>query len=201
MTNKEFFDWLRGIKGGKLTQADVNYANSLLATMPIDQVKAAFSNGTGEMQLSQKGYELIAQFEGFLPKPYKDGGGVWTIGFGSTYYKDGSKVKPNDPPMTREQAADLKLYVINHDFAHAVNTVLANEINQGKVSQNMFDAMVSLAYNIGVGAFSRSSIVRQLKAGNKKASADAFRLYNKDNGVVIKGLVNRREKERNLFLS
>ena len=81
------------------------------------------------------------------------------------------------------------------------DTRLRDEIKAGKITQNMFDALVSLAYNIGTGALAGSSIIRKLKAGDKLGAANAFRLYNKSGGQVLKGLVNRREEERKIFLS
>ena len=81
------------------------------------------------------------------------------------------------------------------------DTRLRDEIKAGKITQNMFDALISLAYNIGTSALAGSSIIRKLKAGDKLGAANAFRLYNKSGGQVLKGLINRREEERKIFLS
>lgn len=154
---------------------------------------------SGELMMSNKGMELLKEFEGFRSAPYQDIVGVWTIGYGNTYYPDGRRVSGGDRPLSEKEAHDLKLAVINKDFAPYVrNSLKASTV---PVTQNMFDACVSLAYNIGTGAFARSSVVRQLTQGNKKGAADAFLLWNKAGGKVVRGLQRRREKERQLFLA
>lgn len=210
MTNKEFFDWLRQQQDDKrLTQLEVDGANKLLAGMTPDELKD-WLMAVGDMSanslprridIDEAGVALIGQFEAFVPHPYKDSGGVWTIGYGSTYYPDGRSIKPNDPPISKQQALEIKKYIIARDFVPAVRLALAKPIANGLVSQNMFNACVSLAYNIGVKAFVGSSVVRNLNAGKMQAAADSFLLWNKDNGKIIKGLVNRRNAERELFLA
>ena len=205
MTNKQFFDWLRQQQDDKrLTQGEVDAANALLEYFEPAKLKEhliELNDWSDGMELSSKGLELIKQFEGFRSAPYRDAVGVWTIGYGNTYYPDGRKVSGSDKPLTVAQASQLKLDIINKDFAPAVNTLLADEIKAGKVNQNMFDALVSLSYNIGTGALSRSSVIRHLKQGSKQKAADAFLLWNKAGGRTLNGLVRRREAERKLFLS
>lgn len=201
---KNIFNKLRSMSGGRLTQSQVDAANviaaavgdKLLASLLGVLVTTATDNK--KMQLSDPGFQLIAEFEGFRSTPYLDAAGVPTIGFGSTYYMDGRKVKMSDKPISRDQAKALKLAIINQDFAPAVHRAI-QEIPI-PITQGMFDAMVSLAYNIGAGAFAKSSVVRHLKAGNKKAAADAFLLWNKAGGKVLNGLTRRRQAERLLFL-
>ena len=67
------------------------------------------------------------------------------------------------------------------------------------VNQNQFDALVSLDYNIGVGNFKSSSVVKNLTAGDFAAAAQSFALWNKSGGQVSQGLVNRRNMEIDLF--
>lgn len=69
-----------------------------------------------------------------------------------------------------------------------------------KLKQYEFDALVSLCFNIGEANFAKSSVVRCIQAGDKRTAADKFRLWNKDNGKVVKGLMIRRESERLQFL-
>lgn len=205
MTNKQFFEWLRQQQTDKrLTQGEVDAANALLAYFEPAKLKEhliELNRWHDGLKLSNKGLELIKQFEGFRSAPYRDAVGVWTIGFGNTYYPDGRKVSASDKPLTIGEASQLKLDLINKDFAPAVNTLLADEIKAGKVNQNMFDALISLSYNIGTGALSRSSVIRHLKQGNKQKAADAFLLWVKAGGRTLNGLVRRREAERKLFLS
>ena len=211
MTHEEFFSWLRSMQDDKrLTQDEVNTANDVLAIVDAERLKDWLISindwkentvKTWQMSLSDNGINQIKHFESFVSKPYLDAVKVWTIGYGNTYYSDGRKVTAKDKPLTEKEAAKLKLDIINKDFAPAINLMLEHEIKSGKISQNMFDALVSLAYNIGTGALAGSSIIRKLKAGDKLGAANAFRLYNKSGGQVLKGLVNRREEERKIFLS
>ena len=221
--DKAFFGWLRQQQADKhLSQNMVDGANELLALMTHDELKQALTKvmglatqdnqaqpSTATLQLSAKGIEQINQFEGFKSKPYLDSVGKATIGYGTTYYvnADGSRkaVTLNDTPITQEQAHAIKQAVINHDFAPAVNLMFADEIANGKISQNQFDALISLAYNIGIKGLKGSSVYRNIKNGDFKAAADSFLAWNKGrvNGqlTVLKGLTNRRAKERELFLA
>lgn len=225
-TLKQFFDWLRDKQANKrLTQAQVDAANELLAVMRAKQVQTALTqiNGWGsdsanqhslnhqnqtksvQMHLSDKGLALLAKFEGFRSHPYLDSAGVPTIGFGTTYYPNGKKVTMSDTPITKDKALSIKKQIIEQDFGFGVNLLFADEIKDGTLSQNAFDALVSLAYNIGIGALKKSSVYRHIKAGNKKAAADAFLAWNKARVggrlTVLSGLSRRRTAERALFLA
>lgn len=197
---KEFFSWYRKQMGGKLTQSQVDDANALIDKMGIEQAKIllAKTKPNTQMALSDKGFDMIATFEGFRSQPYKDAVSIPTIGYGNTYYLDGRKVKMTDKPISRDEAKRLKMAVINKDFAPAVRKALAD--SKVPITQNMFDACVSLAYNIGVSAFAKSSVVRYLNAGNKQKAGDAFLLWNKAKGKVLAGLDRRRRAERKIFL-
>lgn len=153
------------------------------------------------MKLSSKGLTLIQQFEGFSAKPYLDRVNVCTIGYGCTYYLDGRKVKLTDKPLTKQQASDLQLAIINRDFAPKITKLLDEQIKSRFVTQNMFDACVSLAYNIGMANFTGSSVVKYIKATNKIKAADSFLLWKMAQGIVLQGLINRRTAERKLLLS
>ena len=153
------------------------------------------------MKISENGLKLIQEFESFENAPYLDSARVWTIGYGSTYYPNGKPVTGRDKPITREYAETIQRNVISKDFEPVINELLEKQIASGFVNQNMYDAILSLTYNIGVNGFRRSSVLRLLKQGDKQNAADAFLLWNKADGKVLKGLVNRRKKERELFLS
>ena len=153
------------------------------------------------MKISENGLKLIQEFEQFVNAPYLDSARVWTIGYGSTYYPNGKPVTGRDKPITREYAETIQRHVISKDFEPVINELLENEIASGFINQNMFDAIISLTYNIGVNGFKRSSVLRLLKQGDKQNAADAFLLWNMAGGKVLRGLVSRREKERQLFLS
>ena len=147
------------------------------------------------MKLSKMGIDLITSFEGFSAKPYLDGGGVPTIGYGSTYHLDGRKVTLHDEPISKEQASALMLGTIKQ-YEDAVNKAIKQPI-----SQNKFDACVSLAYNIGPTNFAKSTLVQLINEGKpEKTIAAQFLRWNKDNGKIAAGLTARRQTEKELFL-
>ncbi|WP_291390499.1 lysozyme [Acinetobacter sp.] len=190
---KHIFDFLRKISGGKLTQKQVDAADKLIATA-YDDLNDVLGIATDEMHISPFGVDLICSFEGKRLTAYDDGVGVWTIGFGTTVYPNGMKVKKGDT-CTEAQA---KAYMA-HDlkkFETAVNNAVTVPL-----SQNQFDALVSLAYNIGTNAFSKSTLVKKLNANDNRAVADQFDVWVNAGGKRMQGLVNRRAKEKALFLS
>lgn len=149
------------------------------------------------MKISQKGIELIKQFEAFKANPYIDAVSVPTIGYGVTYYLDGRKVTMKDQAITEQQASLLLESLIEKDFARFVPT---------NVNQNQFDALCSLVYNIGVGAFTKSTLYKKVLANpNDESIKQEFLKWNKGrrNGqlVEMKGLTNRRIKESELYFS
>ena len=212
MDAKELFDWVRANQANKkLTLVQVAAINNMLITMSPDflQEQLSLLMGWGvssELKLSKRGINLMKRYEGFMSAPYRDMVGVNTIGYGNTYYPDRRKVKMTDKHLTEPQAEQLAMDIINLDFAPAVNKIFKDEIASGKLNQNMFDALVSLAYNIGVSALANSnSVTGKIKKGDYKAAADGFLLWNKGrvNGKLqaINGLTRRRKEERELFLS
>ena len=147
------------------------------------------------MKLSDNGFRLLGELEGIVLRPYKDSVGIPTIGIGSTYYEDGTKVKMTDKAITKERAIQLAKNVVK-SFEQQVNKSILLPM-----TQNQFDAMVLLCYNIGKSGFARSSVVRHFNEGNLQGAADSFLLWNKAGGKAVKGLTNRRKKERELFLT
>ena len=139
---------------------------------------------------------LIARFEGLKLNAYQDEAGIWTIGYGSTFNPfTGVKVKAGDQITEPEALRWLKKAV--GDFADQVKKLV--RVPQ---SQNQLDALTSLAYNIGIGAFQRSTLLRLLNQGAEKtAVADQFLRWNLIKGKVSRGLTNRRQLERKLYLS
>ena len=150
------------------------------------------------MQPSSNFYNLIRLLEGYFPKAYKDSVGIATIGIGTIRYPNGVAVKMGDV-CTEEQAYEYLKYEVNQKTATLNGLVLGINLNQ-----NQFDAIVSLAYNIGVGGFANSSVLKLIKKNpNDSAIQDAWMMWNKGtmNGkkVAIKGLTNRRKKEYQLY--
>jgi lysozyme len=139
------------------------------------------------MKIGTKGLALIKRFEGLRLKAYLCPAKVWTIGYGST----GAHVKPG-MEITEVQAEKLLLDDLDR-FEKAVSDAAPN------ATQDQFDAMVSLAFNIGIAGFQKSSVLRLHKAGRQSAAADSFALWNKGGGKVLAGLVRRRADEAHLY--
>lgn len=192
MNSKIIFDYLRKLSGGALTQAQVIATDKLLS-IDFDAVKNML--GIPEsMSVSNKGVDLICEFEGKRLVAYDDGVGIWTIGFGTIKYPNGVRVKKGDT-CTLEQAKEY----MRHDlieFEHTVNSSVKVPLNQ-----NQFDALVSLAYNIGSNAFKSSTLVKKLNTGDYQGAADQFNVWVNGGGKRMQGLVNRRDREKLLFLS
>ena len=145
------------------------------------------------MKTSSNGTALIKEFEGFMASAYLCPAVVWTIGIGTTVYPNGTKVKKGDK-CTQEQALEY----LQHDLKSFEKTV--NDSVKVPLSQNQFDALVSLSYNIGSGAFKNSTLLKKLNAKDYAGASDQFLVWNKGGGKVLKGLVKRRASERALFL-
>jgi len=140
-----------------------------------------------------KGYEKCAkairgkpgQFAAYMPTPDD----VPTIGWGST----GPDIKMG---LVWSQAqCDSRFDADAQKFAHAVDEALGGTAT----TQGQFDAMWSLAYNIGVGGFKGSTVLRQHKAGNYDKAASAFAMWNKQKGKVLDGLTKRRKAETAIY--
>ena len=143
----------------------------------------------------QKAIDIIKDSEGFRDKAYQDGGGVWTLGYGTVIYPNGMKVKEGDT-CTQTEA---EYWLSNHveDTSKRVLDLCFPQI----ANENEHCALVSLAYNIGIGHFRDSTVLRLIHAEDYTAAAEAFLMWDKINGVESKGLKARREREKALFLS
>lgn len=150
------------------------------------------------MEINQSGIDLIVKYESFSAKPYLDPVGIPTIGYGSTYYEDGTRVKMSDPSISKKRAEILFTYVLSETIINIKRYLKV------KLTSNQFSAIVSLVYNIGIGNFSTSTLLRLLNKGNFSGAADQFLVWNKAmvNGKlkVLNGLTKRRAEERALFL-
>lgn len=141
------------------------------------------------MKTSNNGIYFIKQWEGCKLTSYQDGGGVWTIGTGHT-----KGVKAGQT-ITQQQADQ---YLV--DDLQPVNQTL-NSVVTASVNQNQYDALSSFTFNLGSGALEGSTLLTLLNQGNYQGAADEFPKWCHDNGRVVQGLVNRRNAERDLFLS
>lgn len=147
------------------------------------------------MKISEKGLNLIKEFEGLVLKPYKDAVGIPTIGYGNTYYEDGRKVSLSDPAITEARATDLLKMVVKR-YEDAINRYV-----QVPITQNQFDALVSFAYNVGNENVRKSTLMKLLNRKQYTEAADQLLRWNKAGGKTLRGLTRRRQAERTLFLS
>lgn len=134
-------------------------------------------------------------FEGFSSKPYLCPAGIPTIGYGSTYYEDGTHVKLTDAPITKERAEAILRSELG-TYESAVNSFVKVPMTQGQ-----FDALVDFAYNAGTGNLQKSTLLKKLNAKDYKGAAGEFDKWVYGGGKKLGGLVKRRAKERTLFES
>jgi lysozyme len=148
------------------------------------------------MKLNSEGYKLITKHEGLVLKPYLCPAKVPTIGYGNTYYEDGKKVTLLDQPITKERAFEMFKEIADR-FAKAVSQSVTSDINQ-----NQFNALVSFAYNVGVANFKKSTLLKLVNANpNNPNIKNEFMKWKKANGVVLNGLIKRRNDESNYYFS
>lgn len=148
------------------------------------------------MKISQKGIDLIKTYEGLRLTPYLCAANVPTIGYGSTRYEDGTKVRLTDQVITQERAVKLFDITIT-PFQVAVMGMVTSQINQ-----NQFDALVSFAYNLGAEALRRSTLLKKVNANPSDPSIDhEFTKWCYAGSRRLLGLVRRREAESKLYFS
>jgi lysozyme len=154
-------------------------------------------------QISERGLLEIKRHEGTRLRVYLDSANLKTIGTGHLLTKSelasgkihmGSEVIRWDDGITQEESDTI----LRSDLASARACV--DRFAPG-VNDNQFAALVSLAFNIGNGAFEKSTLVKLLRAGDVEGAADQFLRWNRAAGQVVAGLTRRREDERSLFLA
>lgn len=141
-----------------------------------------------EYRTNIDGVRIITTYEGLSLKAYLCPAGVWTIGYGHT-----DEVKRGDA-ITREQAESMLLDDLVL-FEQAVRNGLEIEVNE-----NQFSALVAFVYNVGAGAYEKSTLLRKINAGDFVGASKEFARWNKAGGRVLPGLVKRRQAEMELFL-
>lgn len=142
-------------------------------------------------KINDEGRALIKECEGFRETAYLDTGKVWTIGWGTTEI-DGKPVRQGQK-ITREKAEECFLKDIQETEKY-VEALVKCPLND-----NQFSALVSFCYNIGLGQFAASTMLKKLNASDYVSAAGQFNRWIYDNGVQIKGLMMRRIKEFMLF--
>lgn len=138
--------------------------------------------------MTREGIELIKRFEGCRLIAYRCPAGVWTIGYGHTKgVHEGQKITQDEADRMLE--TDLVYY-------EQMTCMMVEQ----PIGEYQMDALVSMAYNCGVGALRKSTLLKLVNANpNDPHIRDAFMMWNKAGGKVLAGLVKRREAEANLY--
>lgn len=152
------------------------------------------------MNISDKGVKFICEFEGYFDTAYKDIAGIWTIGYGTIKYPNGTPVKKGDK-CTHEQAERWLAFEVNEKSAY-FNQVLGR-LNF-ELNQNQYDALCSFFYNVGIGkCYEGTTMGDAIYSKDLVKIAEAFLVYCKYTKFGIKltskGLLRRRKAEKELF--
>lgn len=146
-------------------------------------------------KVSDAGAAFIRKWEGCKLVAYQDLKGIWTIGFGNTMYPNGASVKQGDTIIQAE--ADILFRSILSRFETSVSKLIRND-----VTQNQYDALVSFCYNVGIGAFGGSQLLRLVnRNANNPLIKDEFMKWNRSGGIASKGLTNRRMGEAKMYFT
>ena len=147
------------------------------------------------MKPSGNALKIIKQFEGCRLRAYLDQVGIPTIGYGATRYADGAKVNMGD--VIDIQKADAMLHISLQFFAYWIDYYVQTEL-----TQNQFDALCSFTYNVGIGAFRKSTLLKKININPNDPSIESeFMRWNKAGGKVLAGLTKRRQQEADLYFA
>lgn len=133
---------------------------------------------------------LCRRFEGLYLRPYLCPAGVATIGYGATYYEDGRKVMLSDPPITKERAEALLLWMVRTKYLPAV-VQLCPAIDTPERAA----ALIDFTFNLGAGNLRASTLRRKVNAGDWDAVPAELMKWVRAGGRVLTGLVRRRQAE------
>jgi lysozyme len=159
----------------------------------VVEIKEETDQLSGVYHVSDDMTQKIKKFEGYMSKAYPDAKGVWTIGYGNTFYTDGTPVKEGDT-ITKVEAEKLFSEVLDQ-FAGDVADAVRVELNKCQ-----FDALVSFTYNVGIGNLKRSTLLKKVNADPKDESIRTeFNKWNKSGGKTLPGLIKRRKDEADYY--
>lgn len=145
------------------------------------------------MKLNKAGADLIKQFEGCKLKSYQCSALRWTIGYGNTFFEDGTPVVAGNA-ITQQKAEQL-FELISNEFSAKVAKLVTSKVNE-----NQFGALTSFAYNCGIANLQKSTLLKKVNANpNDPSIRSEFMKWNKAGGKVLAGLTRRREAETNLY--
>ena len=147
------------------------------------------------MKVSKHCLEMLAHHEGVRQKPYKCPAGLWTVGVGHLI-GDGKSL----PDSWNRKFSLEEVYAILASDVRKFELGVERYINVG-LTQNQFDALVSFAFNLGLGTLQRSTLRAKLNRLDYQGAIESLLKYNKAGGKVLKGLDKRRKDEAALFMS
>lgn len=150
-------------------------------------------------ELSNNGVNFIKNEEGWRACAYKDAVGLWTIGYGHLITKNDGLCKP--VPTTKCCISEQRgVQILTSDVKVGSSCISRIVKGVASLTDNQFSALTSWAFNVGCGAATSSTLVKKLNAGNKGDTCGELKKWVKGGGKVIRGLVNRRNRECQLFL-
>lgn len=139
--------------------------------------------------------KLCIEFEGFSATPYLCPAGYWTIGYGTVYKPDGSRVTQAHAPISRETALEWLNYEILNNYMPGVLSATPNAIRYPEV----LGALTSFAYNLGVARYRASTLAKRVREANWPEARQQLMLWTRGGGRVLAGLVRRRQAEAQYF--
>lgn len=160
----------------------------------LDPNRCVPDRGCG-VKIPQQAVDIVKKWEGFVGHTYSDAVGVLTIGYGTTAAA-GVGIEPQPGMKITRREAEKYLRRGLEKFAAQIRPAITAPIND-----NEFSAFLSLAYNIGPGAFKKSTALKRFNMGDKAGASEALTWFDKANGRTLRGLQERRADERNLFLT
>lgn len=158
------------------------------------------------MKVSAKAIQMIKHHEGVRQRPYRCPAKLWTIGVGHVLYPRQGALKLDERDSVPLRDEDNRTFSMEE-----VDDILKRDLERFergverycpvKLTQGQFDALVSFSFNLGLGGLQRSTLRQKVLRGEFESAAEEFLKYTIAGGKVLKGLVNRRNDERALFLS
>jgi lysozyme len=147
------------------------------------------------MKLNNLGIDLMHFFEGCKLEAYQCSAKVWTIGWGNTFYENGTPVRQGDK-ITQDRANSLFVFVANK-FADEIKKLIKTNL-----SENQFSALVCFAYNVGTGNLAKSTLLKKVNVNpNDPSISNEFLRWNKAGGKELLGLTRRRTAESKLYFT
>lgn len=146
------------------------------------------------MKTIDKGLEIMHHFESCSLKPYLCPAKIPTIGWGNTFYEDGTKVTMKDNPISQERADELFKKIVSQ-FESKVDKVLKQPL-----APHQYSAILCFTYNVGIVSLTKSTLLKKVNINPNDPTIPAeFLKWNKAGSTVLKGLTRRRQSEAHLY--